>query len=36
VIGPSTLLLEAGRAVLADFRVSLKITRLKKLEEDEF
>ncbi|MBZ5694473.1 MAG: saccharopine dehydrogenase NADP-binding domain-containing protein [Acidobacteriia bacterium] len=41
VIGPATLPLDARRAILADarardFRVSLKITRLKKLEEDEF
>lgn len=41
VIGPATLPPETRRAVLADvrshgFRVALKITRLKKQEEDDF
>lgn len=41
VIGPATLPAETRRAVLADvrshgFRVALKITRLKKQEEDDF
>ncbi len=40
VIGPATLPAETRRAVLAearsrDFRITLKITRLKKTEEDE-
>jgi hypothetical protein len=41
VIGPATLPLAARRAVLADvrsreFRVALKITRTKRLEEEEY
>jgi saccharopine dehydrogenase (NAD+, L-lysine-forming) len=41
VIGPATLPIEARRAILAearsrDVRISLKITKLKKTEEDEF
>ncbi|HTR47102.1 MAG TPA: saccharopine dehydrogenase NADP-binding domain-containing protein [Verrucomicrobiae bacterium] len=41
VIGPAALSLEARRAILADarsrdFRIALKITRLKKQEEEEF
>jgi hypothetical protein len=41
VIGPATLPPETRRAVLADvrshgFRIALKITRLKKQEEDDF
>jgi Saccharopine dehydrogenase NADP binding domain len=41
VIGPAALPSETRRAILADarsrdFRISLKITRLKRLEEEEF
>lgn len=41
VIGPAALPAETRRAILAEarargFRISLKITRLKKLEEEEF
>jgi hypothetical protein len=41
VIGPAALPAETRRAIVADarsrgFRISLKITRLKKLEEEEF
>ena len=41
VIGPSTLPAAVRRAILAearahDFRIQLKVTRLKRDEEDEF
>jgi hypothetical protein len=41
VIGPSELPPETRRAILAearsrDFRTTLKMTRLKKIEEDEY